>query len=65
MDPNATLRALAELGSLCAIDDGHRAYIDAEITDTAIDLYEWIDSGGFEPDWEACPKGTSVYQYGY
>jgi len=55
MDPNATLRALAE-----ALEDGDEfgqreyQYI----------LASWIARGGFAPDWDAYPEAARFFREG-
>lgn len=54
MDPNATLREI------------HNALMNRETGDEIDEwceaLGDWVDNGGFEPDWKAYPLGTSYYQ---
>lgn len=54
MDPNATLRIIAE--AMTAPDGTCEPAIDA-----AYDLRTWISSGGFPPHWAMYPKATKFY----
>jgi len=53
MDPNATLR---EIDSF--LQDRRTG---EEVDDWCGYLYEWLQKGGFAPDWEKYPTGTSYY----
>lgn len=54
MDPNTTLKKIHEF--LAAGKTG-------DIVDIwCHDLYEWIDCGGFEPDWDSYSLGKSYYE---
>jgi len=54
MDPNATLRLIAE------------ADFNSEAMWNAIrDLAYWLRGGGFRPDWDACKDGSERYALGY
>lgn len=56
MDPNATLRRLGELNN-------SRSFREAQAAlEAASDLKEWLDNGGFAPDWAKCPGGTRLYR---
>lgn len=46
MDPNATLRLIADAD-----------FESPETWNAARDLARWLRRGGFEPDWDACPEG--------
>lgn len=50
MDPNTCLQRIADA-------DTRR-----EAREACEALYAWLNRGGFEPDWKACPTGTSVYR---
>ena len=53
MDPNATLKLIFD-----AHTDG-----DLETQQEAFEaLQEWFDHSGFDPDWNAHPEATQVYQ---
>ncbi|MEE8503978.1 MAG: hypothetical protein V3T26_05965 [candidate division NC10 bacterium] len=54
MDPNETLRRIDEF--LLAQEEG------VEVDIWCQDLWDWIQKGGFEPNWEAYSLGTSYYQ---
>lgn len=59
MDPNATLQAIQEL-----VDEQERSYEDErddEIGDLCLSLVEWIDGGGFSPDWDKYPEATEEF----
>ncbi len=49
MDPNETLRSIAE------------AETAEEKCKAVIDLFKWLEAGGFQPDWDAYPRSTRVY----
>jgi hypothetical protein len=51
MDPNATLRELEYL----------RSGDDYELEEYASGLDNWLSKGGFEPNWEEYPHGTSLF----
>lgn len=51
MDPNAALRE---------IDDADR--IDAETREAMRGLHGWLSRGGFAPDWQRYPKGSSRFR---
>ena len=54
MDPNATL---------LRIDAFLTAGKSGECVDEWVsDLWNWIDQGGFQPDWDRWMLGTSYYQ---
>ena len=65
MDPNATLRLIAEaLEELESLELGNfdaREEIQKELAFTCNDLAGWIAKGGFQPDWLAHPKGAGYY----
>lgn len=53
MDPNATLQMIHEFLTDRKAGD--------EVDEWCYDLKEWLDKGGFEPNWEQYPLGTSYY----
>jgi len=53
MDPNETLKKVFDC--LCDHQTGD------EIDYLCLDLYQWIQKGGFEPDWSEYPLATSYY----
>lgn len=56
MDPNQTL---ADLN--VARDAGlSKAAVDARLSLSGA-LYNWLQSGGFEPDWEKFPRATAYF----
>ena len=54
MDPNATLRMIDEFLTKRQSGD--------EVDEWCEHIYDWIDRGGFAPDWEAYPLGASYYR---
>ena len=54
MDPNATLKQIHEF--LADRRSGEEVDIMCQ------DLWDWIETGGFQPEWERYPTGTSYYQ---
>ena len=50
MDPNATLRVIAEA-----------EYGSDEMLSSIEELHEWLRHGNAPPDWKACPGGTERY----
>lgn len=54
MDPNATLKMIDDF--LAARRSG------PEVDEWVENLRDWIDGGGFEPDWDAFPLGASYYR---
>lgn len=66
MDPNETLKQINyELGLVSTFYP-----IDPNIADDAgerldllcQDLFDWLDRGGFQPDWTAYPTAASYYE---
>jgi len=53
MDPNATLKMINEF-----LEDRRTG---DEVDDWCGNLFEWIQKGGFEPEWNTYPIGTSYY----
>lgn len=53
MDPNACLRLI----------EGARAKSTRACLDACQDLAEWLARGGFEPDWDAYPKGRQRFRH--
>jgi hypothetical protein len=54
MDPNTALAEIAyqlSRGTDCA----------PSIDDTVVDLQEWLEAGGFDPNWDRHPLATSYY----
>ena len=49
MDPNATLKIIEET------IDGNELYKACE------DLHVWLDTGGFEPNWEEYPIAANYF----
>lgn len=54
MDPNETLKRIDEFLR------EHRT--GEEVDHWCEDLLEWLDRGGFEPDWEKYSVGTSYFE---
>jgi hypothetical protein len=52
MDPNATLRLIADT----VFDSGD------ECINACRDLSVWLRNGGFQPDWDACPAGLRRFK---
>ena len=52
MDPNATLK---RIGELAEGGDHHMAGL------SCLDLYQWVQKGGFKPDWDADDFATAYY----
>ena len=52
MDPDATLERL---------NDALMMNDEREARDACADLYCWLQSGGFEPQWVAHPTATDYY----
>lgn len=62
MDPNANLHAQEDLLLLeetCDMPD--KTDLLHELADLRLSLFAWIQKGGFEPDWSACPKASVFY----
>ena len=53
MDTNKTL---AEIADHLIDGDEEAAFLACE------DLVNWLELGGFEPDWEKCPEAARFYQ---
>lgn len=54
MDPNATLREIDAF--LARHETGDEVDIHCQ------NLFDWIQRGGFEPEWSRYPLGTSYYR---
>jgi hypothetical protein len=68
MDPNANLqeqesilvyhaRAIESGAGVSAVGDSDRA----RLAELRADLRAWLDGGGFEPDWAACPRASRYF----
>lgn len=55
MDPNACLDLIAFY--LRYADD-----YGADLDETCQDLFDWLDKGGFEPDWSKHPSASEYYR---
>ena len=54
MDPNETLRLIHNFITKAKTGD--------EVDVWCQDLWDWVQKGGFEPDWTKYSMGTSYYQ---
>lgn len=52
MDPNATLRLIAE----CLEDRDYGSALES-----CFDLKRWIANGGFQPEWDAYPAASAYF----
>jgi hypothetical protein len=55
MDPNITLRMINNF-----LTDTNCA---DELDESCINLYDWVNKGGFNPDWNKYPLATSYYRH--
>lgn len=65
MDPNANIQeqeriSIRNTGGTFAPQHGDRDRL-WELREA---LAEWLDNGGFEPDWATCPHTAAVYGKG-
>jgi hypothetical protein len=64
MDPNETLKWIDSW-----LKEAHERYLQGrdrlpanpDIDEWCRNLWEWLQKGGFEPDWEKYPLGTSYF----
>jgi len=56
MDPNANLREQESLQAISSADDIQRR---AELRRA---LTEWLERGGFKPNWRECPEATRTFR---
>jgi len=54
MDPDETLKMIDEFLQARKTGD--------EVDEWCHNLYEWIEKGGFEPNWNRYPLGTEYYK---
>jgi len=59
MDPNETL---ARIGKYLNPATRGRFYTGDDLDDDCAALFNWIERGGFEPDWSKYPLAASYYQ---
>ena len=57
MDPNETLRNINAF-----LDRGDTG---DEVDEWCADIFDWIDSGGYEPEWSKYPLATSYAKCRY
>jgi len=53
MDPNETLKMIDEFLKARQVGDC--------VDEWCRDLLEWLNKGGFEPDWDKYPSGTEYF----
>ena len=58
MDPNACLQRIADL--LLFAQRDNQAGI--ELDEACQDLYDWLKTGGFPPDWNQHASATGYYR---
>jgi hypothetical protein len=54
VDPNETLKCIDKF-----LLEKH---VGSEVDDWAESLFLWIERGGFQPNWDLYPLGTSYYK---
>ena len=69
MDPNANLQEQAELIQELTeyADNPDHPAVDNALTDLAllrVALRQWLNRGGFEPDWTLAPNAAKYYGKG-
>ena len=73
MDPNATFDRIASLLADCETFSQHdyttmgraamaRADLGQDLDYACFDLWQWLSSGGFEPDWARHELASSYYR---
>jgi hypothetical protein len=64
MDPNECLRLIQ--GYAVARPNKMRWQgIDEAAAFLCVDLNDWLEKGGFEPDWNAYPDATAYFRFIY
>lgn len=66
MDPDAVLERIEKVTiSLSELEGIGPNFKEWELIDSLYEgcknLFDWLQSGGFEPDWKKFPNGTSSY----
>jgi hypothetical protein len=61
MDPDETLKQIDEL--VRARQSVLWNSVAAEAADLCVALNEWLEKGGFEPDWKKFEQGTAYFRY--
>lgn len=59
MDPNALLKLIVSEFDNADNDN------ETDWEDRCYDLKEWLDKGGFPPNWEKNGEGWIIYRYWY
>lgn len=66
MDPNATLRLIHDALAACeryrGNDVAHRLALGNDLDEYCQTLWDWLDRGGFEPNWAKYPLASSYYR---
>lgn len=61
MDPNACLERIANLLRRSAGNTPANREAGTDLDFACQDLFDWLDRGGFAPDWSKHPSAASYY----